>query len=689
MTNSLLNTCAGIFRSFVGNAEPAPSNMATDDAADEKKPGLFAQCTFALIRTATWPQQGAEIVSARTRLEPQSKSLAADLAQLASEIRLHDGEVVVDDYPEKDLDLSAITQVISDTSDFPDYKACSDALIPVTKPLWVAHCLARDKLLNPRQYSPDPRYFMSDVCVCIADLPAGDADAIAGGILAMGGLWSSKLTSQVTHIITLSMDSETVATAEKRRLPVKVVLPHWVDDCLKLGRKIDEQPYQLPDPEILNGAPSKPPMGKRKTQVEGAIHPDPVLSGQEPTVPRTLTKVFKKKSIMLADDLGISPYLRSILNDLITTGGGKLADSVSKADMFVCKYREGQNYKIAARAGKDVGNLAWLYFLIQTDEWTSPTRRMLHYPVAKEGLPGFPGMMISLSNYSGDARSYLENLIFAAGATCTKTLKQDNTHLITAHDTSEKCAAAREWGVHVVNHLWLEESYARWRLQSVTNTRYTHFPQRTNLGDVCGSTQLDHAILEQRFFPDEDTDMTDAPAIKPMRQVNQNAVQSASIRRIKSEQTTKAGSSPQTPSRQIALGKENVTPSTANSRKSKEVAASRLHVAAEDIALFEKESKRKGGVVYGGRRKSDPERVELGRKRSMEEMSDDEESDDSDAKKQKRNTEPPQIRLVISKFDKWVNKPKDEDRDKVTDTLTHLLTSLLTRRRNSFEAWVF
>ncbi len=584
---------------------------------------------------------------------------------MAAELKLHDGEVVIDQYPEEILDLSAITHVISDTYDFPDYNACSDALLPVIKPTWVQHCLAKDKLMNPRQYSPDPRYFMSDVCVCVADLPPGDADAIIGGILAMGGLWSTKLTNQVSHIITLSMESETVGFAEKRKLNAKVVLPHWVDDCLKLGRKIDEQPYQLPDPEILKTF-NKPPMGKSKKHVEGASNPDPL--DQQPS-PRQLEKVFKKKSVMLADDLGISPYLRGILNVLITQGGGKVTDVVSKANMYVCKYREGTDYKAASRAGKDVGNLAWLYFLIQTDEWTSPMRRMLHYPVAKDGLAGFQDLLISLSNYSGDARSYLENLIIATGAKCTKTLKQDNTHLITAHDTSEKCAAAREWGVNVINHLWLEESYSRWKLQSMTDKRYTHFPQRTNLGDICGQTQLDRSVLEQNFFPDDDTEMTDVPS-KPMRQVDQNTIQAPSARRVKSEAnkaTTSPVQKPHTPvpSRLIAPGKENVTPSTTNSRKSKDLAASRLHLAAEDIALFEKESKRRGGVVYGGRRKSDPERVELGRKRSMEEMEDTEMSDDSDAKKLKRSTEAPQMRLVISKYEKWVNRPKDEDRDRV------------------------
>jgi hypothetical protein len=92
-------------------------------------------------------------------------------------------------------------------------------------------------------------------------------------------------------------------------------------------------------------------------------------------------------------------------------------------------------------------------------------------------------------------------LVQAAGGEFTKTMKQDNTHLITAHTVSEKCSAAKEWNINMVNHIWLEESYAKWHIQTLTNPRYTHFPQRTNLGEVVGQTQIDKQAIERYFFP--------------------------------------------------------------------------------------------------------------------------------------------------------------------------------------------
>ena len=488
----------------------------------------------------------------------------------------------------------------------------------------------------------------------------------------------------------------------RRGLLVLLILGRF-DDCLKLGRRIDEGPYLLPDPEILRQPNGNAPRAADRQNVTGATHPDPSgpLSPTPPPAARTNFNVFKNKKVMLASNLGIGSHLRGILEGLIVAGGGKIANQARKTDMYICKYRDGEDYKIAARSGKDVGNLAWLYYMITNNTWTSPMRRLLHYPVARDGLPGFKDLRISLSNYSGEARVYLENLILAAGAECTKTLKQDNTHLITAHTMSEKCAAAKDWGVHLVNHLWLEESYARWSIQSVTDLRYTHFPSRTNLGEVVGQTKMDRDALERNFFPpEEDTEMEDPgedpqPVQEKKYLAPQNVPQSSILDFTKDGPVNgKAdgaaytnGTTPRAdkdirkmaeqekyrtpgPARFIATGKENETPSTTGSRKSKDMAVTKLHNIAPDIALYEKEKKRVGGVVYGGRRKNDEDRVAHSRKRSIDEDSDTESSDGNDTKRARKGLPPPAMHLLISGYKKWVNHPKVEDSDKVSLTVS-------------------
>ena len=125
------------------------------------------------------------------------------------------------------VSLQDITHIISSTTDFPEYEAASDRLKSVVKPDWVKASIDKGRLANPRQYSPDPRLFFSGLVVCCADLPSGDSDAIIGGVLAMGGLYSSPVSKMVTHIVTLTMDSDKCKTAISKNVKCKYVLPHW------------------------------------------------------------------------------------------------------------------------------------------------------------------------------------------------------------------------------------------------------------------------------------------------------------------------------------------------------------------------------------------------------------------------------------------------------------------------------
>ncbi len=69
---------------------------------------------------------------------------------------------------------------------------------------------------------------------------------------------------------------------------------------------------------------------------------------------------------------------------------------------------------------------------------------------------------ISISNYSGVARTYVRKLISLVGASFTPDLSPENTHLVCAKAAGLKYEKAKEWGtVHVVNHTWLEDIFSR------------------------------------------------------------------------------------------------------------------------------------------------------------------------------------------------------------------------------------
>ena len=610
------------------------------------------------------------------------------------------------------MDLTAVTHIISQTSDFPEYNQARLQMIPTLKPTWVMQSILKTKEASYRPYSPDPKLIFSDVNLSCADIPTGDKDAIIGAVLAMGGMESSSLMKVTTHICALSIDHPKCQQALEKKLKVKIVLPHWYvrkssthykangdrfDDCLKLGKRIDEKPYLLPDPEIFRVRPEDSLPFPASADITGASSPHPDNLPMPTDSPARRLTVFHKQKVMIADDLQLSSRTRKVIEDLIEGGGGSVTTSVHNADIYVCHWREGRDYVFASRAGINVGNLSWLYHLITNNEWTSPMRRLLHYPLPKEPIPGFERFRITLSNYGGEARTYLENLIGAAGAEFTKSMKQDNTHLITARNNSEKCQAAVEWNIEMVNHLWIEESYAKCEVQKISDPRYTTFPPRTNLGEIIGQTQLDEKVLERIYYPRDPTPSPGDP--KPVRRlVMHEKDRNASSRksdgdlvmagqddtlekvvpkkpgRRPSSRSSLAQVTTPAPNRRISAGKENDTPSSTGSRSAKEKAVSRLHGLAPDIALYEKEKKRKG-PIWGGERAANKVDKERSAERSSspgqkhEEQEDYSDEDDHNPKRPRIGPPPVEMRLLITGYKVWLNNATKEDFDKVSQVV--------------------
>lgn len=481
------------------------------------------------------------------------------------------------------------------------------------------------------------------------------------------------------------MENERLCCANKCRF----------DDCLKVGRRISERPYTLPEPEILLIEAGAIPPTRPSQQIRDATTPDP-LNDPVPApasvhleAPRAI-KAFATKSVKLGEDLNISNKLRNIITGMIKAGGGKVTTKIDEADMYVCTYRDGSDYVKASQAGKDVGNLGWLYYLITHGAWTNPMQRMMHYPRPRNGIPGFQGYKMSISSYTGEARVYLENLVKASGAEFTKTFKQENTHLIAAHKNSEKCEAAAEWAVNIVNHLWLEDSYAKCREMALTESRYTYFPSRTNLGEVLGQTEIDRDATEKLFFPKilkaakvtkllPTMSTVPASSLAVGKPANAPAPQSPPVE--EKAKRTKSAANAQTPIAPRHLdGKENQTP---GSRGAKDRALTKLHDAAPDIAQFEKEMKRKGGVIHGGRRRAEDEadegskkpsgRDSLSSKRSFDDVDDDsnDETEDEAAdvpsktkRARKDKLTPIKFRMLVSKDERWTNNDEKASKDK-------------------------
>jgi hypothetical protein len=453
-------------------------------------------------------------------------------------------------------------------------------------------------------------------------------------------------------------------------------------------------------------------------------------------------KVFKNKKIMLSEDLNLGDNIKRILKELIEESGGSIADNVRVADTYICRYREGDDYKMASLEGKIVGNMSWLYWLITHDAWTSPLRRLLHYPLPKDGIDGFDQFTICISNYTGEARVYLEHLITATGANFTRSMSQSNTHLITALNSGDKCDAAREWNIEILNHLWIEESYAKCEKQPMSRSAYQTFPPRTHLGEIVGQTSFDRELLEKHFYrrpsefgslskpgavsDEQEVDLKTNPMVEPKTERststisgplsseemdalqpvdNMDADEATPTLVQKSVRTVKEVAIRTPVQRPISeAGKENETPGTTGSRGAKNRAMSKLHEAAADMALFEKEKKRVGGVIHGRERSSGNakerdstpvKQIDDGdnpRKRKLVEIEPEESSEEEDikvvtgkasSKKKAKHDKMPPIthRMMVTGLERWNNKPDLEQKERnklrnlgifVTDDPSHV-----------------
>ncbi|EJT76993.1 BRCT domain-containing protein [Gaeumannomyces tritici R3-111a-1] len=632
-----------------------------------------------------------------------SRSLSmATIAEASNIVTKYGGEVLE---PEDDgrVAIHEATHIIANTIDFEEYEQVHDRMVPVVASSWIGHSLHKKKLAVLRPHSPDPRFIFHSVNVTCADIPPSDKESIIGATLALGGSESKDLTRLTTHICALTLDHPKCVQALAKKHKCKIVLPHWFDDCFKLGKKIDESPYLLPDPEILKTDMDARRVGMLFPQhLEGASSNIPSTTPEEPKG-RSLT-VFGHKKVMLGGDLPVSDRFLEILRGTIDRGGGKLVDNVNECDMFVCHYRDGEDYVRASQKGISVGNLSWLLYMITLDQWSSPLGKLLHYPIPRNGIPGFEGLKITVSNYAGEARAYLENLVKACGAEYTKTMKQDNTHLITARANSEKCEAALDWNVTMVNHLWIEESYAKCELLKPTRTpSYTHFPPRTDLSEVIGQTRFQEHTLRELYYPggdvqdseaaptDSDEPMPDAETSVPPGDGEQlesedddtdAGRESSTAAEPRSSQTAagkKAGAktpkapplkkaaankaafaTPARPSRHAGVGKENETPTPRPStgRSAKDKALNKLHGLAPDIALYEKEKKRTkdNQTPFGGKRALTALEKRKAEAEAAEKEKEDVQDDSERPTKRARPSQPPvQYRIMITGWTRWID----------------------------------
>lgn len=376
------------------------------------------------------------------------------------------------------LDLSRVSIIFADDTNFEDYEEARARLIPVAKREWISRCIERRKMSPLRPFTPDERLFMAPVSVVCVGLEDSDKAVIHEALWSHGGITTVMPTNFTTHCVINSLKHETVQALREisATKDLKMVSKNWVFDCIRHGKLLPEGPYLLEN-----------------------------ASKNELQLPKKLA-LLKGKLVYLGSDLSLVSPTRAALGELIEQAGGQMTDSLEDANIYIGEYRDGPEYLLASRRKLVVATLNWLFYTIAEKCFTSPLNKLFHYPYVRNGLPEMHDFIISITNYTGDARKYLQALIERLGARFTLQLRDDNTHLITARALGAKYLAAKSWNVNTINHLWLEETYAAWEVKSIAESSYIQAGKKKNLTPVIGGTKLNKEVLSL-FYEEEEEDL--------------------------------------------------------------------------------------------------------------------------------------------------------------------------------------
>ncbi|KAI8853099.1 hypothetical protein BC829DRAFT_382845 [Chytridium lagenaria] len=383
------------------------------------------------------------------------------------------------------FELKTTTHVITHEIDFPEHNILDKETTAVVTPDWVYNAVKSGKLPPKAFFSANPDKFFSGLIVtCTEEIVRNDQVILYAGLEAFGGQYRFEFTDEITHLVALSPSSPIYTKALERG--VNIILPHFLDDCIRIRRLID--PKSTESPFDLTISSSKPPQMK------------------------PAEKLFLKDKGLYVDPKVVSTFADGVFSSVkakIEEAGGTVYQKYDKltVDAVILANRQSRLYVQAENDGKFVASVRWLKDTLDTGLFRSPRLKALHYP-PPEVIPEFKSFVVCISNYSGRAREDIETMVTHLGGEFTRNMTPNNTHLICAKPFSEKYAKAIEWDIIVANHLWLEETYVLHKVQQPSRLSYQYYPSCLPL------------IVGEVFVPEEEIERSLRLASVPDKIIN-------------------------------------------------------------------------------------------------------------------------------------------------------------------------
>ncbi|EPX73448.1 BRCT domain-containing protein Brc1 [Schizosaccharomyces octosporus yFS286] len=338
------------------------------------------------------------------------------------------------------------THVIGNDFNSPVVQEGARRSLRLVKTKWIEDCIDKNALLDYAPYSSNPYLIFKGICATTCEIDPFLAFLIDDSLEVLGGKFTPVLIKSITHVFSFDGEGPKCRKVrEKENADIKVIHPRWVLDCLIHGRCIDQKPYLFPSLSF----PRKP----KDTLNENLL----------------FRNVFYNKKFFFASDLNLSTVAKQAIYKFARNLGADVADSTQTCDVFIGFQRETDEFRMASEQKATIATISWLLNSFVLGSWKDPLLDALHFPLPSKKF--LKGQTIALTNYTGKARTYLEKLIVASGASYTKNLKPTNSILIAASSYGQKFGAAKVWKIPSVYHTWLFSSF-----RSLSVEPYDDFP---------------------------------------------------------------------------------------------------------------------------------------------------------------------------------------------------------------------
>lgn len=347
------------------------------------------------------------------------------------------------------FELSQVTHVISNSIDIPNYDIIAfQLMIPVVSSEWLKVVIANKRIYPVRPFYSNPKHIFKDALFAVSsDFSKNEKLILQKAIRTFGGTYLEEMKKSLTHVISDNLEDNDakLITAfnemNKSGKAIQLVNSKWLFDCINERKLL-------------------PASGSTKTEEE-----------KDAKRPEYLTHFHFK----ISKTMQLSKSLLAALHDsfYLSNSGKEVVYLTNEVDKSVDLSTKQRTFDY--------------FFAILFHETTNlKFDSLLFHPLNGLAVEGMEHVLVATTNYTGDARIYIEELTERMGGRFSKTLKAVNTHLVASKGVGKKFEFAKSWNVKIVSHMWVEDTFINWKIMDESS--YDKFPRSDEgvryIGDV-------------------------------------------------------------------------------------------------------------------------------------------------------------------------------------------------------------